>query len=402
MEYLKESHLEEQHLTKWTDIKLSEVMFCLCLISIFLPIKIYPLVFLMGSFIFFRDADKLKFPKWSICLLIYSVYAVFSFLRVYQGESFLLTNLIKLVINFIFLFFAVNWLSQRDNTQLLKGVDLVLHVIFILVLVQLFVYHQALGFRLIYGSSSSGQASMLYNIEHFFWGLEDKNMFGARIAMLGFPYIMIPLIRFNKIALWRIFGIFLLAYLSLSRTPIVALLIGVFFLIWIASRTRWRIILLFFMGVTLPILSDKLIRIGDLTATNDGMGVRLVYWKAFFEHFTAISPLGNGFLSAPEFLAEYAQFYRGEPHLHNTFMSNYLEMGVVGFISYCLFLIYFYLDCQQELKNSKFWLVAFLPLLSIMMILYSGYDNDIVIYLTMIFMLGSIRMIDFKTTRIGI
>src|SRR5690606_17477680 len=117
---------------------------------------------------------------------------------------------------------------------------------------------------------------------------------------------------------------------------------------------------------------------------------------------TAISPMGNGFLSAPEFLTEYAQFYRGEPHIHNTFMSNYLEMGVVGFISYFLFLIYFYLDCQHKLNNSKFWLVAFLPLLSIMMILYSGYDNDIVIYLTMIFMLGSIRMIDFKTTRMVI
>lgn len=402
MEYVNQREIGDQQTKRWTDIKLSEVMFCICLISIFLPIKIYPLIFLAGSFVFFRDTEKLYFPKWSICLLIYGLYAVLSFLMVYKGESFLLTNIIKLIVNFVFLYFAVVWMSQRDNSRLLKGVDLTFHFIFLLVLVQLFIYHQALDFRLIYGSSSSGQASVLYNTDYFFWGVEDKNMLGARIAMTGFPYIMIPLIRFNKISMWRIFGIFLLAFFSLSRTPVVALLIGVFFLVWISSRTRWRIILVFFMGLTLPVLLDKLIRIGEVTATNDGMGVRLVYWKAFFEGFPAISPLGNGFLSAPEFLREHAQFYRGEPHIHNTFMSNYLEMGIVGLISYCLFLVYFYLDGQRSLKNSKLWLVGFLPLLSIMMILYSGYDNDIVIYLALIYIIANIRMIDFSTVRMGI
>ncbi len=311
MESIKQSNVENQQIHKLTDIKLSEVMFCLCLIAIFLPIKIYPLIFLISALIFYRDTEKLHFPRWSIYLLIYGLYAIISFLLVYEGEFAMVTNIVKLIVNFLFLFFAVTWLQQRDNLNLLKGVDLVLHIIFVLVLVQLMVYHHALDFRLLYGSSSSGQASSLYNIEHFFWGLEDKNMFGARIAMLGFPYIMIPLIRFNKISFGRIFGIFLLAYLSLSRTPIVALLIGVFLLIWISSRTRWRIILIFFMGLTLPILLEKLIRIGDLTATNDGMGIRLVYWRAFFESFTAISPLGNGFMSAPEFLGKYARFYRG-------------------------------------------------------------------------------------------
>lgn len=402
MESIKQSNVENQQIHKLTDIKLSEVMFCLCLIAIFLPIKIYPLIFLISALIFYRDTEKLQFPRWTIYLLIYGLYAIISFLLVYEGEFAMVTNIVKLIVNFLFLFFAVTWLQQRDNLNLLKGVDLVLHIIFVLVLVQLMVYHQALDFRLLYGSSSSGKASSLYNIEHFFWGLEDKNMFGARIAMLGFPYIMVPLIRFNKISFGRIFGIFLLAYLSLSRTPIVALLIGVFFLIWISSRTRWRIILIFFMGLTLPILLEKLIRIGDLTATNDGMGIRLVYWRAFFESFTAISPLGNGFMSAPEFLGRYAQFYRGEPHIHNTFMTNYLDLGIVGFISYGLFLVYFYKKCFIQLEAHKFWMVAFLPLIAIMMILYSGYDNDIVIYLTMIFMLGSIRAIDFKTIRMGI
>src|SRR5690606_19588360 len=144
-----------------------------------------------------------------------------------------------------------------------KWVDLVFHFIFLFVLAQLLIYHQALDFRLLMGSSSSGQASMLYNKELYFWGVEDKNMFGARIAMLGFPYLLIPLIRRNEISWWRICGIFLLAFFSLSRTPIVALIIAVFFLIWISSGKLWRIALVVILAAGLPFVLEKLIRVGD-------------------------------------------------------------------------------------------------------------------------------------------
>src|SRR5690606_30662451 len=130
--------------------------------------------------------------------------------------------------------------------------------------------------------------------------------------------------------------------------------------------------------------------------------VRLVYWRAFFEDFPAISPFGVGFTRAPEFLEAHASFYRGEPHIHNTFMNNYLELGIIGFFSYILFLVFFYSEGMKMLPERNFWVMAALPMLSIMMILYSGYDNDIVLYLILIFMLGSIRFIDFKTIRMGI
>lgn len=386
----------------WKGITLAEVMFCLCLLSIFLPLKVYPLVLLLSAFIFYKETEKLRAPTWLIFLGIYSLYALISFIAYYTGESAGVVNLIKLLVNFIFLYFAVSWLQIRDNANLLTLVDIALGVTFILVFVQLMVYHHAFDYRLLYGSSSSGQASELYNKSLYFWGLDDKNMMGARIAMLGFPFILIPFMRSRKISLWRIVTIFLLAYMSLSRTPIVALLIGVFLLIWFSTGTRWRIILLFAMGLTLPFILEKLIRVDNLTASNDGMGVRLVYWKAFFQSFSEISPLGNGFMKAPEFLIQYADFYRGEPHIHNTFLTSYLELGVVGLLSYTLFLMYFYRECRQMEQSYKFWWMVFIPLLSIMMILYSGYDNDIVIYLSMISLLGSIRPIDFKTIRIGI
>ena len=366
---------------RWNGIELPEVMLALSLVSIFLPFKIYPIIFLLSSFVF---------------------YAVVSFLVVFNREIHLLTNIIKMLVNFVFLFFAVSWLRQRDNTVLVELVDYVLHLIFLLVFVQLISYHAAMDFGLLSGSSSSGQASSLYNKALYFWGLEDKNMFGARIALLGFPYILIPVIRFNKLSYWRVAAVFLLAFLSLSRTPVVALLIGVFFLVWLCSRTRWRIIAVFVLGLALPFILQNVIRVEHLTASNDGMGIRLTYWKAFINHFNEISPLGQGFMKAPEFLVQYADFYRGEPHIHNTFMTAYLELGIVGLVSYVLFLMYYFLDCKRMLPDCRFWIMAFLPLLSIMMILYSGYDNDIVIYLTLIFLLGSIRIIDFKTIRMAL
>lgn len=387
---------------KWGEIQLSEGMFCVCLLAIFLPFKIYPVVLLISCFVFYRATEKLRFPKWLIFLVIYSLYSFVSFLIFYKGESFMLLNLVKLLVNFVFLYFAVIWLQSRNNDRLLSLVDLTLIIIFLLVTLQLLVYHNALDFRLLYGSSSSGQASSLYNKALYFWGLEDKNMFGARIAMLGFPFILIPLVRSKTISWWRICWVFLLSYLSMSRTPIVALLIGAFLLVWLSSGTRWRIILLFAMGLTLPFILEKLIRIDHLTASNDGMGIRLVYWKAFFNNFSAISPLGNGFMQAPAFLIKYADFYRGEPHIHNTFLTSYLELGVVGLVAYSLFLIYFFLDSRSRGQSVKFWWIALIPLLSIMMILYSGYDNDIVIYLTMIVLLGSRSTIDFKTIRMQI
>lgn len=390
------------HSPQWSEIKLTEAMFCLCLFSIFLPIKIYPIILLISSFLFYRDDRQLPVQTWVIWLGIYTLYASVSFVFIYSGEMSLLTNYAKLLINFIFLYFAVSWLQHRDNRNLLNMVDITLAATFLLVLLQLLVYHSAVDFKLIYGSTSSGQASSLYNKSIYFWGLDDKNMFGARIAMLGFPFILIPLLRDLRISWLRICFVFVLAYLSLSRTPIVALMIGIFLLIWLATGTRWRIIFVFLMVLVLPLVLEKLIRLDNITASNDGMGIRLVYWRAFFSHFGDISPLGNGFMQAPSFLRQFADFYRGEPHIHNTFLTSYLELGVIGVISYTLFLFYFYRQCRRTGQPHTFWWLVFIPLLSIMMILYSGYDNDIVMYLTLTVLLGSTGKLHFKTIRMGI
>ena len=387
---------------QWKAISIAETLFLLSLISMFLPVKVYPVVFLVSCYFFYRETPQIKFPNWSIALAVFSSYAVISYLLNYPGQPLALTNIIKLLVNFSFLFFGINWLESRSNESLIDKLDTVLLVVLALSLVQLLIYHQAYDFELILGSDSSGQASTLYRGSLFYWGLDDKNMFGARVALMGFSFICIPIVLKNKLSIWRIFFVFLVAFLSLSRTPIVALMLGVFLLIWFSVDRKWKIGIVIIVALATPSVLQNVIRLDSITSSNDGMGIRLVYWKAFFQHFGTISPLGNGFLSAPEFLENYAEFYRGEPHIHNTFMSTYLEMGIVGFISFMAFIVCFIQECWRKTDNSKLWIALFLPILSIMMILYSGYDNDVVMYFCLIFLIGTLQEINFKKVKISL
>lgn len=379
-----------------------EVLFCLAIAAVFVPIKVYPIIFLTASLFFYLDTEKLLRHYWVYFLLVFTAYASLIFVIGLPENRIEITNFLKLPINFMFLYLAVGWLAGRDNGRLLRGVDMTLHVVLALTLVQLVVYHEAASFQWIGGSPTSATGSAMYRPSLYFWGLIDKNMFGARIALLGFVYILLPVVRQQRMVWWRIAFVFLLAWFSLSRTPVVALLIGVFGILWVASNVRWRIVLGTAAILAIPLVAQKIIRIDTITASNDGMGVRIVYWKAFFEYFTTISPLGDGFMSGADFLGQNAQFYHGEPHIHNTLMSCYLDFGIIGLLSYMLFFYYFYRYGLERQAKPVFWRVALIPLLAIMMILYSGYDNDIVLYLVLVFMLGTSYTADFKEIRQGI
>ena len=366
-----------------------EALFCLALLAVFLPVKIYPLVFLVASAFFALDTKVWTLHRWAVYLAVFTGYATAMFLIGSPAGQPELTNFLKLIINFTFLAVVVTWLAQRDNVHLVGWVDVALHIALALTLLQLLVYHQAAGFRWLGGAATSAQGSALYQSGPYFWGLDDKNMFGARIALLGFVYVLLPVVKHHTIVWWRIALVLLLAWLSLSRTPMVALLMGLGFLVWLAANLRWRVVLGVLLVLALPVVALRVVRIENITASNDGMGVRLTYWQAFFEYFSVISPLGNGFMSGGDFLSRYAAFYHGEPHIHNTFLSCYLDFGVVGLLSYVLFLYHYFRTGVEKQGNRLFWWIALVPLLAIMMILYSGYDNDIVLYLVLVFLLGS-------------
>lgn len=381
-------------------VEASEILFLISLASIFLPWKIYPLVFLISSALFLWESRPIQISQWNIPLLIYLLYGLIVGTLTYSGHGREIFNLAKLIINPLFLIASVHWLRKRDNSRLIELMDWMLGILLLLTAIQLLIYHASFDFRLILGSSSSGQASALYRPGLFYWGLDDKNMFGARIALLGFVFLFIPVIRKNRLSILRVLFVFIVAFLSLSRTPMVALLIGILALCWMILARRWKIALIILLAIALPFFLREVIRIDSITSSNDGMGIRLVYWKAFFTHFQDLSIWGGGFAEAERFLRVNANFYRGEPHIHNTLMTTYVEFGFIGFLAYSTFLGFFAQACFKQVKSVGLWIVLFLPILSIMIILYSGYDNDIMIYLTLIWLVGTFKSIDFHQTKI--
>lgn len=379
---------------------MTESLFLISLTSIFIPWKVYPFFFLISSLLFLRESWPFHLDKWMISLGVYLCYGLLIFALTYSGTPLEIGNAAKLLVNSIFLVCSVHWLSKRENTSLTHFLDWTLGLLLLVSLLQLLIYHASFDFRLILGSDTSGQASGLYRPALYYWGLDDKNMFGARIALLGFVFVFIPVLQKQKLSALRILFVFLIAFLSLSRTPMVALLIGIFALTWMILERKWRIVLLVAMAIALPFFLTQVVRIDSITSSNDGMGIRIVYWTAFLSHFSELSIWGGGFLEAKSFLQENARFYRGEPHIHNTFMTTYVEFGIIGFLAFTAFVGLFFHACLQRTKQAGLWIVLFLPIIAIMMILYSGYDNDVVIYFVLIWLVGSQQAIDFHNTKI--
>jgi len=378
---------------------LNNGLFCFSLISIFFPFKIYPLIFLISSICFLYERKKIILAPWIYFLTAYSIYAIGSFIISGNYDELRLTNFYKIFVNFFFLIVTINWLNKKDVSRLIILIDYTLHFIFFLVFIQLMLYHKASGFQFLTGVSSSNEGSDIYKPDLFFWGLDNKNMFGARIATIGFPYILISAVRFNIISLRRIVIVLLLAFFSMSRTPMLALVLGLLYILWNVKGRLIKVSVFSVIAVITPFFLNSVLRLQTVTDSNDGMGVRLMYWATFFMNFDKISIWGNGFLSADKFLDQYALFYLGEPNIHNTFLNNYLDFGIVGITTYILFLVYIFKYGKSVYDYKKYWITAFIPLLTTMMVLFPGYDNDIIVYIILVFIIGQTK--DFNYNKLS-
>lgn len=187
-----------------------------------------------------------------------------------------------------------------------------------------------------------------------------------------------------------------LAYISMSRTPIFALVLGILYIVWKMPGRTIKLALFTAIGVVTPFILNSVLRLQTVTESSDGMGLRLIYWTAFFMNFNKISILGEGFLSSDKFLDKYALVYMGEPNIHNTFLNNYLDFGILGLSFYVLFLFCLNKYGVKIYNYKSYWTTAFIPLIATMMVLFPGYDNDIIVYLILIFIIGLTKKFNYK------
>jgi hypothetical protein len=381
--------------------QIGSALISLAIFSTFSPLKVYPILFLLAAFYLPFAHPFLQKTWWAVWLWIYIGYAfLLTFLLSGLGLEALpirtaigpdeITNFTKLIVNYIFLTSVVNWCRSTTGVIARKHLDLILHLTFFLTLLQLLVYIAHAGFGHIGNSESSSAASFLYDPSLCFWGVADKNIFGAKIALFGFLYIFNYFIWEHRLPVWRTMLVLLCAFLSNSRTPMAALFIGLVYVLFRHFRTRGRVLLGIGVAAIAPIFVLRLLRFESLLDTSDGMGIRIIYWSTFLSKFHEISVFGRGFMSSGNFLTHNSPIYLGEPHLHNLFLNSYLDFGIPGSVSYVVFLILFYKFCKRDspVWFSWYWTAAFLPLLAIMFTLSAGYESDTVVYLSAIYIVG--------------
>lgn len=107
--------------------------------------------------------------------------------------------------------------------------------------------------------------------------------------------------------------------------------------------------------------------------------------------------IGNGIYSSYNFLMQYVPHYLVNTNMHNFIINIAMETGIIGVCIYILFLLGLFRKLMLGLRGykSEFCIVFILPLVLIMSLQYLGYDNDIVVYLVLLFLIKKRYVQDF-------
>ncbi|KML68343.1 hypothetical protein G033_07330 [Pectobacterium peruviense] len=350
----------------------------LAVFSTFLPFKIYPFFYLIAC-ISLMGALRNKTYLYNIFLFLFCCVSGVVFL-LHPIDDDTISALIKLYLNAILLFFlSISERKVSGGFNSLKTIELYLRFIMLLCFIQI------LTLQLISGGISitagdSYSAGQIFDSDFALFGGGDKNMFGAKVALFGYLHYVLYSIIYRKYHFLYAGLTVLTALLSLSRTSFIFILIAIFVFYFLKKDRPFAkiffvlttIIIVFF---AMPYILDY-IRISSITSfeRNDGMSIRLLYWISVFKEYDEIGFLGQGILSARQFLPRFSEYYNGEPNVHNLFLNTYLDIGFLGFVLYLSF--FFSLFINMRKKDSKLTLIVFLPLLLMINTLYTAYDSE--------------------------
>ena len=371
----------------------------LSILASFVPYKIYPAVFIATAVLFLLLGFKRK-SGWLIAPTVFFIFSFAVFILVNEADGDNTTAIVKLAVNFFLLSsVCASGLKGLEGmeTQSLSLLEKYVRIAILLLFAQVaFFQLKAGGIQL--SSDDSYQAGLIFVERNLFWGVADKNILGAKIAIYGFLHSVLYYKVNGRVGVFFPALIIFSALLSLSRTSslIYGLFGVVFFFYSLKLQPRTKVTVLFLFGVLaglfiLPKLAD-FFRLSNITNLDysDGMGLRLIYWIALFTNLDHVSWHGNGILSGGDFLQKYAAFYNGEPNLHNIFLNTFLDLGFLGLCFYASIWLCYYK--RLKMFGLKSLVVAFLiaPLFMLVNSLYTAYDSDPWIYMAVLFLVISL------------
>lgn len=379
-----------------------DILYSLSIISIFLISKIYPVIFsaFIGAGLYSiikKERIDLRRYKWIVLSIIFMILSLIVSL-IHNQLSIL--NYIKLFINISFL--IVSYLVYKDSLDenLINKIILLIKIIILINFVQIMWIYLSNGlFKVVFLDGGLENSDTRYVVSQYktFIGAESKNIWSSKLAFIQLIYLYYVSSKGNIDK--KDWGLIIVSAINilllLSRTGQVCYFIGLgYFVIYKLLNNKnekirniSKIVGLLSVVLLGFVFIDKFLNIKfDNT---DGGFIRLIYWKTFFIHIWDTSFIfGNGMLYTSNFLQEYSPYYIGENNMHNVILNTWLDFGLVGLFTYIGFMgQYIYIAINKKIDLNNLFILI-LPLIATLMLQYLGYDNDIVIYLTLIYIVN--------------
>ncbi|TYG33821.1 O-antigen ligase domain-containing protein [Lonepinella koalarum] len=380
------------------------------IISLFLPFTAYVIPF--SVFILFVFIDKKnyflnKIAFYRVCLIfVFVVLATFS--HILNKDVSDIQQYIKLFLNFLFLIsfilFTVSgnkyefFYSKRIIIQ--KTLEFIIFLTFVQVIVN--VYIMNLWSMPFVGVQNSMDAYQIIEPTIFF-GTKEKNIWATKFVFLSIVYYAfithkIFYVSKKKRVVMSFLILFNILY-TFSRTAQVMFVSFVFmYYIWkifyIYKNYLLKIIAIFSLSIISilagVVIVDKLLHI--TLSSGDGLAARLELWEALYLHLDKMNIfIGNGILSAQYIISYYTNWNNN--NFHNVFLNIFSDMGVFGLISYSFLLLsIFSYRGLFKYDNRYINLVFFIPFFVCINSQYLGFDSDIIIYFSFVFLFSLFRL----------
>ncbi|HCB1497650.1 O-antigen ligase-like membrane protein [Klebsiella oxytoca] len=373
------------------------------LIGSFIPFKIYPLIYIISATVIFFMGITKKNLSVFLFALFYGCYCVLNFLVNGIGSEEAELAISKLIFNCsFFLVISISAIfskhSINNDFHALKIIERYLAVVVILSFVQILIL-QIMSGGVRFSSDNSYTAGLMFTDHQIFWGVADKNIMGAKISLFGFLHSYVYYRLKGKVSYLFGFIYIVCSALTLSRTSLLlsalTFLLLVFFTIKPIYRYYLILPLIFIIGIAAFPMIASLVRLDSITnvSRDDGMGIRVLYWSAFFSRLPDISIWGEGLLSAGDFLGQYSVTGSAN-NMHNLYINNYLDLGIPGSVFYLGFLVSIFKKICSRNKNTIHSLLILAPIVVVTNTLYTGYDNDTWIYYSLALVISGLPVFD--------
>lgn len=387
------------------DKKLS-ILFSLSIAACALNLyTIYPALFLSFSILSIIRNGRGAFNSNSVSApltLIIIFLTIFTLTYIANIDSSSSTQFFKGVINLTFLATLIIAINKRLPSD--KSIRIIIAA-FIISMSAMFielayvVHTKNLWLTPFTGISNSIEAYNAFDNYEFIFGNSNKNIYATKFLIFYMSYMCLLILtgKRHKTSLLSLFMVCFCQLYLLSRTGQVALilLLSLTFIINGSltnpkNKSRFN-----YFRAMIPIsfiafiaafygehIYSSIIRIDyselyriSADTEGDGLKARIYMWSTLFKNIQDFNMVfGNGIFSW-DYLGQ-----TREGNLHNVFLNTWFDLGIIALLIY--FLIIYYYPYRNNFSYTK------IPLIVLFLISnshYLGYDNDIIIIISVIF-----------------